>query len=53
MKPEFVLMAEYDGEIAGFILSIPDANPALQKANGRLFPFGLMKILLGMRRLTG
>lgn len=48
VKPELVIMAEYNGEIAGFILSIPDANAALQKANGRLFPFGLVKILLAM-----
>jgi GNAT superfamily N-acetyltransferase len=49
VKPEFVLIAEYDGDVAGFILSIPDVNPALQSANGRLFPFGLLKILWGMR----
>jgi len=49
VKPEFVLIAEYNGEAAGFILSIPDVNPALQAANGRLFPFGLLKILWGMR----
>ncbi|MBP7735255.1 MAG: hypothetical protein KA369_04710 [Spirochaetes bacterium] len=51
VKQELVLMAEYHGEIAGFILSIPDANPALQKANGRLFPFGLIKILLAMKKI--
>ncbi len=51
VKPEFVLIAEYDGEVAGFILSIPDVNPALQAANGRLFPFGLLKILWGMRSI--
>ena len=49
VKPEFVLIAEFDGEPAGFILSIPDVNPALQKANGRLFPLGLAKILWNMR----
>jgi len=51
VKPQFVLMAEYHGEIAGFILSIPDPNPALQKANGRLFPFGLLRILIAMRKI--
>ncbi len=52
IKTELVLMAEYNGDIAGFIISFPDANAALQKANGRLFPFGLMKILLGMRKIN-
>jgi GNAT superfamily N-acetyltransferase len=51
VKPEFVLIAEYGGEVAGFILSIPDVNPALKAANGRLFPFGLFKILWGMRNI--
>lgn len=51
VKPEFVIIAEYEGDIAGFILSIPDANPALQKANGRLFPLGIFRILLGMRKV--
>jgi hypothetical protein len=51
IKTELVLMAEYNGDIAGFIISFPDANAALQKANGKLFPFGLVKILLGMRKI--
>lgn len=51
VKPEFVLIAEYNGEAAGFILSIPDVNPALKAANGRLFPLGLLKILWNMRNV--
>ena len=51
IRPELVLIAEYDGDPAGFIVSIPDANPAIQTANGRLFPFGLIKILIGMRKI--
>jgi len=44
-------LAYRGGDIAGFIISIPDANAALQKANGRLFPFGLFRILLAMRKI--
>jgi GNAT superfamily N-acetyltransferase len=51
MKPELVMVAEYNDEIAGVIVSIPDVNIALQKANGRLFPFGLFRILLNMRKI--
>jgi hypothetical protein len=51
VKPELVIMAEYGDDIAGFIISIPDVNPALKKANGRLFPFGLIRMLLGMRKV--
>jgi len=50
--PEVTYLAYLDGECIGFSLSIKDANPALKKANGRLFPFGLIKILLGMRKIN-
>ena len=46
----FVLM---DGEPVGFTISLPDINPALQRLpNGRLFPFGLAKLLL-LTRFAG
>lgn len=47
--PEFVLIAEVNGEPAGFILGMPDINAALKHINGRLttfgLPIGLMKLL--------
>ena len=43
--PEIALMAEIDGEPIGFSLSLPDLNQALIHTNGRLFPFGLPKLL--------
>jgi len=49
--PELTYFAEVDGECIGFSLSIKDLNPALQKANGRLFPFGLAKILWHSRKV--
>jgi len=51
MKPELVIMAEKNEELVGFLLALPDANLALKRANGRLFPFGLIKILLGMKKI--
>ena len=33
------------GEPIGFALWLKDYNQALVKANGRLFPFGLLKVL--------
>jgi GNAT superfamily N-acetyltransferase len=41
----FAFVAEIDGKPAGFSISIPDANQAIKLARGRLFPFGLLKIL--------
>ncbi len=43
--PDLALIAEIDGEPVGFSIAIPDANVAIKHANGRLFPFGLIKIL--------
>jgi len=50
--PELTFFAFVDGECVGFSLSVKDVNPALQKANGRLFPFGIFKILFGMRKVS-
>ena len=37
-------------EIVGFLFAFPDASSALQRAKGRLFPFGIVDILLEMKR---
>ncbi len=50
--PELTFFALYHGECIGFSLSVKDVNPALKKANGRLWPFGLLKLLLAMRKVT-
>lgn len=40
-----------DGEkIVGFLFAFPDVSAALQRAKGWLFPFGIIDILLEMRR---
>jgi GNAT superfamily N-acetyltransferase len=45
VDPDLVFIAEVDGEPAGFSLAVPDINQVLHKINGRLFPFGLFKLL--------
>ncbi len=45
VDPGFCLLAFVNGEPAGFSLTLPDINQALIKLNGRLFPFGLPKLL--------
>jgi len=40
-----VLVAEVSIQPIGFSLAIPDMNQVLIKLNGRLFPFGLLKLL--------
>jgi GNAT superfamily N-acetyltransferase len=49
--PELVLFAEIDSQPAGFSLTLPDYNQALKRINGRLFPFGLFKLLWHSRKI--
>lgn len=51
VEPHLTYLAFLNGECIGFSLSAKDANPALKKANGRLFPFGLLKITIGMKKI--
>lgn len=51
IEPGLVLFVEKQGETIGFALALPDVNIALKHANGRLFPFGLLKILYYSRKI--
>jgi hypothetical protein len=42
---ELVKIAEVDGEPAAFIVVLPNINEAIQDLNGRLLPFGWLKLL--------
>lgn len=42
---ELIQIAEVDGEAAAFIIAIPNINEAIQGLNGKLFPFGWLKLL--------
>ncbi len=37
-------------DIVGFLFAFPDASAALQRAKGHLFPFGIIDILIEMKR---
>ncbi len=39
-----------DDEVVGFIFGFPDVSRGLQRANGRLLPFGIFHLLLDARR---
>lgn len=45
-----VRIAEYDGEPVAFMMTLPNLNLVLKKLNGRLFPFGFVKLLWWLRR---
>lgn len=53
VDPDLLYIAEVEGQVAGFSLSLPNINEALTHLpDGRLFPFGLFKLLWFKRRLT-
>ena len=43
-------IAEVDGRPVGFALSFYDANVAVKTINGRLFPFGFIKLLRNIKK---
>ncbi len=42
---ELVKIAEVDGEPAAFMVALPNINEAIRDLNGRLLPFGWLKLL--------
>jgi GNAT superfamily N-acetyltransferase len=49
--PELALFAEIDGEAVGFALAIPDVNVALKPLRGKLYPFGIVRLLWSLRKI--
>lgn len=46
VQKENVLLAEKDGQLIGYMVTVPDVNQILRKIpEGRLFPFGWAKLL--------
>ncbi len=51
VKPYRTMICEYDGEPVAFMLTIPDVNHKIRDLDGKLFPFGIFKLL--PRMLSG
>lgn len=49
--PDFVFFAEIDGKPAGAALTLPNLYEVQINLNGRLLPFGLIRMLRGVRRV--
>ena len=50
VDPQIIILAEVEGKPAGAILAIPNFNPALRAAGGRMFPFGFLRFMRAMKR---
>lgn len=48
--PRLVKIITHNEMVVGFLLAFPDLSAALQRARGRLLPFGIFDLLLEMRR---
>src|SRR5690606_6828541 len=52
LDPKYCIVAEKDNEIIGFALGIPNINEVLiQIKRGRLLPFGIFKLLFGLKKI--
>jgi hypothetical protein len=52
LDPDLVYFVEVEERIVGFSLALPDINQALKRINGRLFPFGLLKLLYYSKKIN-
>jgi GNAT superfamily N-acetyltransferase len=43
--PELAVGAEIDGRLVGAVFGLPDYNPRIRQIDGRLFPFGFLRLL--------
>ena len=54
LNPDFCYLAEQHGKIIGFGAAIPDINQIqASMPKGRLFPTGIFKLLLGLKKVNG
>jgi ribosomal protein S18 acetylase RimI-like enzyme len=45
LDPKFIKIARVNGQLVGFAIGMPDFSKGIIKARGRLFPFGIFRIL--------
>jgi GNAT superfamily N-acetyltransferase len=51
IRPDFVsLVADSEGKLAAFSVTMPSLSRALQKANGKLFPLGFLHLLKALKK---
>jgi GNAT superfamily N-acetyltransferase len=48
--PRLFKIITHDEDVVGFLFAFPDVSAAIQRNGGRLFPFGLIDLLIEFRR---
>jgi GNAT superfamily N-acetyltransferase len=51
IDPDITLFVEVEGKLVGAAFSLPDMNVSLKAAHGRLFPFGLFRLLAARKNI--
>ena len=51
VDPQIIFIIESNNQPIGFSITLPDVNVVLKKLNGKLFPFGLFRLLWGIRKI--
>jgi hypothetical protein len=52
IDPRFVKVITFEKKVIGFIIGLPSLTKGIQKAKGRLFPFGFFHVMKAMRNAT-
>ncbi len=52
VEPSLVLFGEIENQLVGFALVMLDYNQIFKKINGRLFPFGFLKLFTQKKEIT-
>lgn len=50
VDPRFIKAVKKDNNVVAFIIGMPDLTEGIQRARGRLFPFGFIKILRAAKK---
>jgi GNAT superfamily N-acetyltransferase len=48
--PKLIKLIEHDGKIVGFLLAFPDITAALQRHGGKITPWGMLDMLLELKK---
>lgn len=49
-NPKLIKIIVHDQDVVGFLFAFPDVSAAMQRAKGHLLPFGLIDMLMEMKR---
>ena len=49
LDPRFIKVVEASDGLVGFAVGIPDISDAVRRSGGRLFPFGIIRILVELK----